>query len=376
MRLGIFFCTLAFLVISFVHAEESSPGQFETFTGKISRNNVRLRLHPSIDSPIIHELDLDDMVVVVDAIEDFYVIRPPSFLKAYVYKNFVIEDQIQGDRVNVRLDPHLESPIIAQLNHGDKIQGKISPLNSKWMEITPPATARFYIAKELIEKAGDEAYLAHLENKRHDTEAFLSQAEILSTQELDKPFPSISLDALLQNLVAISEDQEIYQNQAERAKTLCTSIQEKFLEKNIAYLEEKSNQSEKQIAYLENQQNDDKNTYFHVASQEMATWVPVEMAIYKTWAQKEEGRTLEEFYEEQGDEAITLKGVIQAYDRPIKNKPGDYLLVNRATGLPIAYLYSTKVSLREKIGEEVEIKAVLRPNHDFAYPAYFVLSFE
>lgn len=49
----------------------------------------------------------------------------------------MLDNTIEGNRVNVRLEPNLEAPIIAQLNAGDKIEGQISALNSKWYEITP-----------------------------------------------------------------------------------------------------------------------------------------------------------------------------------------------------------------------------------------------
>jgi hypothetical protein len=41
--------------------------------------------------------------------------------------------------------------------------------------------------------------------------------------------------------------------------------------------------------------------------------------------------------------------------------------------LPIAYLYSTQVDLQGKVGQAVTLQAAPRPNHHFAFPAYFVL---
>jgi len=350
-----------------------ASADFTSFTGKISRNNVRLRLNPSIDSPIIQELDKEDMVVVVDECHDFYTILPPSFLKAYVYKSYVSDGCVEGNRVNVRLDPHLESPVLTQLSRGDQVDGKVSPLNSKWLEISPPKNMRLYIAKEFIENIGNAEYLQKLETKRLDIEAFLTEAEITSQEELDKPFPSISIDALLQNLKAVSEDGEVFANQAKRAHAMHTMILEKFLEKKLAYLETKTQDSDRNIAMKDDLSSEN---YFNAANQEMAHWVPIEMHLYKNWAKKNDDRSLEEFYEEQEAQAIILTGVIQAYERPVHKKPGDYLLVNRVTNLPIAYLYSTKVALKNHIGQEVTLKGLLRPNNDFAYPAYFVLSIE
>ena len=89
-----------------------------------------------------------------------------------------------------------------------------------------------------------------------------------------------------------------------------------------------------------------------------------------------EYNTKSDFYAEEKLQAVALKGMIEAYEKPIKNKPGDYVLINTFTNLPIAYLYSTSVNLQEHVGQEVTLIAAPRSNHHFAYPAYFVLSVE
>ena len=83
-----------------------------------------------------------------------------------------------------------------------------------------------------------------------------------------------------------------------------------------------------------------------------------------------------DFDKEQQENSITLKGVIEPYQKPVKNKPGDYLLVSGISNLPVAYLYSTKINLQDYIGMEIEVIASPRPNNHFAFPAYFVLKIE
>jgi hypothetical protein len=85
---------------------------------------------------------------------------------------------------------------------------------------------------------------------------------------------------------------------------------------------------------------------------------------------------MEEFYRQQARDAVSLHGIIEPYNRVIRNKPGDFVLVNQANHLPIAYLYSTQVNLQAKVGQAVSIQAIQRDNHNFAFPAFFVLSVE
>jgi hypothetical protein len=108
----------------------------------------------------------------------------------------------------------------------------------------------------------------------------------------------------------------------------------------------------------------------------MAAWIPVEQSIYETWASENDHRTQDEFYHEQSHSSVALRGIIEPYNRVIKNKPGDYILVNQSNHLPIAYLYSTQINLQDRVGHEVTIHGLKRDDHNFAFPAYFDLGIE
>ena len=73
---------------------------------------------------------------------------------------------------------------------------------------------------------------------------------------------------------------------------------------------------------------------------------------------------------------MALKGILEPYHRNVKNRPGDYVLINPSTKLPIAYLYSTKVNLQRKVGQAITVQGLARPHNNFAFPAYFILSVE
>ncbi|HEX4838930.1 MAG TPA: hypothetical protein VFU89_00630, partial [Rhabdochlamydiaceae bacterium] len=127
---------------------------FSPFTGKIKRQKVRLRASADLESPIVRELHKGEMLVVNGKKGDFYAVDPPAGTKAYVFRSFVLDGVVEGNRVNVRFAPSLDAPVIGHLNSGDRIQGQISSLNNKWYEITPPPGTRFYVAKEFVESIG------------------------------------------------------------------------------------------------------------------------------------------------------------------------------------------------------------------------------
>ena len=105
-----------------------------------------------------------------------------------------------------------------------------------------------------------------------------------------------------------------------------------------------------------------------------SNWVAQEDSLYAAWAAKQNGNlSPEDYYKQQEKQGQTLQGVIEVYHRPVGNKPGDYVLLNQATKLPIAVLiYSTRGNFTGTVGQAVSVVVSSRPNNYFAYPAYYV----
>lgn len=377
---------------------------FIAFTGRTIKNKVRIRLQPSLDAPILREINKGDLFVVVGETEDFFAIEAPEDIKGYVFRTYVLDNVIEGNRVNVRLEPNLESPIIAQLSSGDKVNGQISALNSKWIEMTPPSSTRFYIAKEYVEKIGNSSLKVALDQKRVKGIELLNNTLSSSQAEMQKPWNQINLDNINGHLNNLIKDYSEFPDLQAKAKEAHTMIQESYFQKKIAYLETVSKNSEmvnaqnkelsSKLAAQEQrlqelgQNNSPSNvkedmpsppsyeTKNESAVDKMNFWLPLENQRYESWAETHENQPISAFYDEQMQNASTLKGIIQQYDRTIKNKPGDYVLLNPNTRIPTAYLYSSLVNLQEYVGKEVTLKASPRDNNNFAYPAYFVLSIE
>lgn len=402
------YCTL--LMTCFMISASSiyaSDADYQAFTGKVTNQRVRLRTEPHTDSPIVKELNRGDMFIIVGETDDFYAVKPAKETKAYIYRTFVIDNTIEGNKVNVRLQPSLESPVIAQLNTGDKVQGSLNDDNNRWFEITPPETTRFYIAKDFIEKAGDSEYLVQVERKRQEVQFLLNQAQKMGQEELQKPFESIELEETLAYLDRITNQYEEFPSYIAEAKKTIAELKQDYLQKKIQYLETRvqtpGTQSyqnsipsevadeikvhQEELVEVERElQGHQKHVEDYAKSShetepttglspQMNAWIPVEEEIFLTWLENNhsEGKTKEDFYAEQNRESVTIRGMVEPYRRNIKNKPGDYILVNHSNNLPLAYLYSTKVNLNEYVGKNITLTVVRRPNNHFAFPAYFVL---
>lgn len=367
--------------------------EFSAFTGKILKNKVRMRLQPNLDGAIFRELKANDLIVVLGESDAFYAVEPPANVKAYIYRTFVLDGVVEGSHVNVRLEPDLNSPVIAQLNSGDTVQGSVSSSDKKWIEILPPASTRFYVAKEYVKNIGSPSLMATLQQRREKINAILTNAAVESEFELNKPYAQINLEPIAQNLnTAIAEysdfpeevakakeqltkNQTAYSNKKQEPAVQVTASSQNAPAQNVTIQSENDNNIQT-VYSSETASADVKVNTPTAAPTQMSAWIPVEHALYGKWAAQSASvsPSMESFYEEQQQQSESLKGIVEPYTRLVRNKPGDYLLLDPKTRQPIAYLYSTKADLQDKIGQEVVVQVAQRDNNNFAFPAYFVLS--
>lgn len=378
---------------------EQPKDPIQAFTGKVNKNKVRIRAQASLESPIVKELNKGDVFIVVDETDDFYAIQPPVGTKGYVFRTFILDNVVEGNHVNVRLHPDVDSPVIAQLSGGDRVDGVISPHNNKWMEITPPATTQFYVAKEFVEKIGDTSVMAKLERRRDEVNLLLNSTSLTSQKEMGKDFPEINHDWIATNYNKVINSYADFPDQVSRARELLTKFEDDYMKKKIAYLEAKTKNTSQlseqmksqqdKLAQLEIQLQKEKTNKINTPGQsgnantpppaitdKMNAWQPIERAHYEAWTKENANGTQDEYYQQQKSQAVAIRGIVEPYTRLVKNKPGDYVLLNQANHQPVAFLYSTQVNLQNRVGQEVTVHAIPRPNNNFAYPAYFVVGIE
>lgn len=361
------------------------------FTGKVTKNKVRLRQQPNLEGHIVQELNNGDLLIVVGEEDDFYAVEPPEGTKAYVFRTYILDGKVEGQNVNIRLEPKLEAPVLAQLHSGETVIGRISPLDSKWLEISVPKTTTFYVSKDYVEKIGDPAFMSTMKKRRDEVNRLLNDAYLSSQSEIHKPFDSINFNATTAKFDRVIKDYPEFNEQVARANELLTKFKDEYTKKKIAHLEGISKEridieklaKEKDklsLAYQEQQMRLTQLEKRLKTEQQngsgspgtMAQWIPLEEKHYHDWMEKNGERSIDEFYQEQTEKGIMLQGTLEAYQRNIKNKPGDYVLLN-SHNMPIAFLYSTQVNLQDLVGQELTLKAAPRPNNNFAFPAYFVL---
>ncbi len=352
---------------------EKKSDLFRPFTGRVLSNKVRIRAKPDLEGHIIRQMNKKDLLLVVGEEGDFYAIQPPEGTKAYVFRSYVLDNVVEVDRVNVRLEPHADAPILAQLKMGAKVVGTICSASPKWLEIAPPSEARFYVSKEFVESVGGPEFLVQMERRRLQAEKELTTALCLFEAECKRPFAEMSSEIISEKLQKIIHDFADFPEIASQAKETLNALKETYLQRKIAFLEEQPRLPVNSLLRAQQQAEQALKPKI-TAPQEMRYWDVVEESLYLSWAAFHTGKKVDDFYLEQKASAFLLEGTLEPYTQSVKNKPGDYIL--RGANAPLAYIYSTACPLEEYVGKEVTLLVTPRPNNQFAFPAYFVLAIE
>jgi hypothetical protein len=354
---------------------KSTFKNYKPFTAKVLGSGVRLRLHPDVESPIVRELEVNDLLVVVGEKNDFYAVEAPSSMNVYIFRSFVLDNVVEGARVNIRLQPELTAPIVGYLTSGEPVNGKISSKNHKWLEFAPPKSVCFYIAKEYLEKMGGPELKEIHDQKMANLSTLIDSANLIAQSEMLKPFDEIDFQKVTTNFQDIINDYAEFPKSITTIKQTLANLQEDYLKKKLSYLEHKAlvmsksmSKNGENVAVISNGQT------ALTSRDRMKIWERVEESLFLSWAAQHHNKTMTDYYESQKFKSVKISGIVEAYNDSVKNKPGNYVIRDRS--LPRAYIYSTMVDLHNHVGQYVTLTVSERPNNNFAFPAYFVMDVE
>lgn len=374
---------------------------FSAFTGKPTKSRVRLRATPSYEGGIVRELKRDELLTVVGESDDFYEVLPPEDVQGYIFRTYILDGVVEGAHVNVRLKPDLDAPILAQLNSGDRIEGIIDPEHPKWMKVKLPENSHLYVAKEYLNRVGDVHFKSKIEHRQRAAAHLLHVLHEKTHAEFQQPFDKMEINDIRTHYQRFIAEYGDMPEMIEQAKQALTSLEVHYLQRKLAYLEEQAQAAttaketnQKLAATLQAQQAKISHLEQQVAqrrtpssvppspppaqspSPHMQAWIPVEDQLLEVWAQVTGSHSLQDFYEEQKQSSFVLRGTLEPYTRAVRNKPGDFLLIDPKSRLPIAFVYSTRVNLQDLVNQTVALRVSPRDNHGFAFPAYFALEIE
>ncbi len=365
--------------ISHQNSETLPMPQIDPFTGKIVGTKVRLRLNPSLDAPIIKELTPGDLWIVTGEVDEFYAVEPKEGTKGYVFRTYILDGVIEGTNVNLRLKPDTQSPVITQLSQGDSVTGNVCQENQKWFEIDLPKNVRFYIAKEYVKRIGNKALYAQLEKKQKKIATEWNSIQESVHSELEKPFHDIQLAPLANQLKSLEVSASDFPDLAQKIRNTLSYMQEEYLKLSMLAQTKPVDLSSSPVL-KENRESQQEKTPHSVSEKHdasrAATTFSLEQQEAKIVSEAIASGAVQneiEFYKQEAAKSFVIRGILVPYERMVRNRPGDFILIDPSTKVPLAYVYSTIVSLQDHIGQPVTLTVVERPNHFFALPAYYAL---
>lgn len=361
---------------------EIAGPHFVSFTGEIKGNRVRLRLAPSTEGPVVKEFSKGDIVAVVGEVKDYYVVAAPEGIRGYVFHTFVLDDAIEGERVNVRAEPSTTAPILTRLTKGTRVHVLPGQSQGKWVEIQLPSQCTFYVAKNFVANKGPLDLYRHREGQKRIALDLLESAKQFAREELSKTFDEIDLDVIYKKIgiVQSSEFEGIPELQPLIQRVLA-EVQDTYLARSL----EREKQKEETTVTSSIEGNPKSSLLSqHIRRQVLVKTSPsvqgresLEYALFKIWAgvqsqEHPELLTQDAFYQDEQRKKQVLTGELELYPHVVKNKPGDYLL--RDGENPMAFVYATAIDLDKWLGKRVTLECLPRPNNNFAFPAYYVIS--
>jgi SH3-like domain-containing protein len=362
------------------------------FTGQVKGTKVRMRLQPDLDSSVVRELARNELLMVTGESNDYFSVRPPEGTKLYVYRTLILDGVVEGNHVNLRMAPDLEAPIVAQINAGTRVKTELCD-NPKWLSVEPPESVQFFVAKDFVGKIGGPEFIAQREKRFEEVTNLLNSAYMLSQAELRRPVEDIDMEKVRLSFDRVIKDYPDVPECGERAQAVLELVSDVYAQKKAVHLQDVSgiqlvepreqlergmHELDQHVAVAAGEQpvEFDAPPRMQLGSKtdKMRLWEPVEETLFHLWSAESGATSMEAFYSEEGLDAQHLTGIIEPYQRPVQNRPGDFVL--RVNQRPVAYLYSTEINLDECVGQQVTVQCLERPNNNFAFPAYFVMAVE
>lgn len=365
------------------NTNNSILNEFSPFTGSIKGDKVRMRISPHSGSSVICELSKGDMLIVTGEKNDFYIVKPQDIVPGYVFKAFVNNGCIEGEKVNVRLSPDICSPVITKLDKGYVLSETGVDSCEKWVQIRLPEECKCYVAKEFIEHKGPISLYDYTEQQKKIAMDLLNKASLFAENELQKPFEQINLEAIYHKInLARSPEFANIKAVTQAVEGALDNVQNSYLQKK-----EQAKVVESFDKIIPNSQSGNssllsrhiKHKKTKLQDEIVKTRETTENGLFNLWIAvqnlKKNEVTIEDFYKsELTTKSRVITGVIEEYPYVVANAPGEFIIKDGSK--IVAFLYGTKEDLHAWKGKTVRVTGIARNNNYFAFPAYFVYSIE
>lgn len=121
---------------------------------RVLKYNVNIRAKPNMVSEVVGQVSTNDELVVKSMSEEWVEIVPPSSVNLWVLSDYIQDNVVNGQNVNVRAGAGINFSIVGQVNRGVNVVVTGSHLD--WVSIVPPEACSLWVYRPLVEVVSDE----------------------------------------------------------------------------------------------------------------------------------------------------------------------------------------------------------------------------
>ncbi|HMO51402.1 MAG TPA: SH3 domain-containing protein [Kiritimatiellia bacterium] len=116
---------------------------------RVNADRVNLRARPDQQSETVSQVGIGD-ALAVRSIQDAWIeIVPPESVDFWVHREFIVDDIVVVNRLNVRSGAGINYNVVGSYSRGETIKRRGS--FGEWLKVSAPSDASLWVSRDLVE---------------------------------------------------------------------------------------------------------------------------------------------------------------------------------------------------------------------------------
>jgi len=168
---------------------------FNQYYARIKNKKINVRARPSTSSEIMYQLDKGENILIIGESGDWVQFRPKDGFFAWIHKEMIEDGIVTKNNVNIRVGPSLSNSILGKLKEGDPVMEVKT--EGDWIQIEIPRNMGFWIAKFLIKfLCPADSFQEYILNEK-EAKKYFKEAEQFRKKELTKRYLDVNHDRII-----------------------------------------------------------------------------------------------------------------------------------------------------------------------------------
>ena len=117
-------------------------------TALVQGDHVNLRARPDLNSEVVGQVNAPQELEIKSLQEEWVEVVPPPAIGLWVHRDFVEDNRVAVARLNVRSGPGINFQIVDRLERGILLD--VRKTFTEWLKIAPPASASLWVNRTLV----------------------------------------------------------------------------------------------------------------------------------------------------------------------------------------------------------------------------------